>query len=67
MGEVEIVVKVPEGVDPETIVRKAKALAVWESILASSRKRRKHSQVKLTGTAEEFERFVGEGEEGDLC
>ena len=38
MGEVEIVIKVPEGVDPEEIIAKAKALAEWEQILKAAEK-----------------------------
>ena len=38
MGEVEIVIKVPEGVDPEEIIAKAKALAEWERILKAAEK-----------------------------
>jgi len=41
MGEVEIVIKVPEGVDPEEIVAKAKALAEWERILKAAEKRKR--------------------------
>jgi len=67
MGDVEIVVKVPEGVNPEEVVRKARALAAWEAILESARRRKARLRAELKGESEEFERFVGEGEEIDLC
>ena len=65
MGEVEIVIKVPEGVDPEEIVAKAKALAEWERILKAAEKRKRELAIqvakKLKGKAEEFEELVAEG------
>ncbi|WP_297091234.1 hypothetical protein [Thermococcus sp.] len=65
MGEVEIVIKVPEGVDPEAIVAKAKALAEWERILKAAEKRKRELALqmaeKLKGKAEEFEELVAEG------
>ena len=58
-------IKVPEGVDPEDIVAKAKALAEWERILKAAEKRKRELALqmaeKLKGKAEEFEELVAEG------
>ena len=65
MDEVEIVIKVPEGVDPDDIAAKARALAEWERILKAAEKRRRKLTLqvteKLKGKAEEFEELVAEG------
>ena len=64
-GEVEIVIKVPEGLDPEDIVTKARALVEWERILRAAEKRRRRLALQMTeklkGKAEEFEELVAEG------
>ncbi|MBP1910807.1 hypothetical protein [Thermococcus stetteri] len=65
MTEVEIVVKVkvPEGLDPEKIAKKARVLAEWESIRAAAIGTEPKKKVKLTlkGTSREFYDFLEEG------
>jgi hypothetical protein len=55
MAEVEVVIKVPEGLDPEKIAKKAKVLAEWESIrIAAMKAKPKGKKLKLKGTSREF-------------
>ena len=65
MGDVEIVIKVPENLDPNNIVAKAKVLAKWEQLVRAAEEKKKRirnaTRVKLTGDSSEFENFVEEG------
>lgn len=66
MTEVEIVVKVkvPEGLDPDKIAKKARVLAEWESIRAAAMKAEpKGWKLKLKGTSREFYEFLEEGQD----
>ncbi|MDI3475068.1 MAG: hypothetical protein PWQ79_2044 [Thermococcaceae archaeon] len=60
MTEVEVVIKIPGGLDPEKIAKKARVLAEWESIRIAAMKAEPEKKVKLSlkGTSREFYEFL---------